>query len=53
MYKNGIGRENEIQLKQNKVYDSKGRQKTGRRYFSTSKNKEHKEPRNANTQESQ
>ena len=23
--------------------------KTGRRYFSTSKNKEHKEPRNANT----
>ena len=33
MYKNGIGKENEIQLKQNKVYDSKGRQKNRKKIF--------------------
>ena len=33
MCKNGSGKENEIQLKQNKVYGSKDGQSKGRRYF--------------------
>ena len=40
MCKNGRGKENEIKLKQNKVYGSKGRQSKGRRYFRTSESRE-------------
>ena len=48
MCKNGRGKENEIKLKQNKVYGSKGRQSKGRRYFRTSESRE-----NSKNQETQ
>ena len=41
MCKDGSGKENEIQLKQNKVYGSKDRQRKGRRYFRISESREH------------
>ena len=48
MCKNRSGKENEIYLKQNKVYGSKDRQRKERRYFRTSENRE-----NSNNQEIQ
>ena len=41
MCKDGSGKENEIWLKQNKVYGSKDRQRKGRRYFRISESREH------------
>ena len=37
----GSGKENEMQLKQNKVYGSKDRQRKRRSYFRTSESQEH------------
>ena len=40
MCKNGSGKENEIQFKQNKVHGSKDRVRKGRRNFITSETRE-------------
>ena len=41
MYKNGSGKENAIQFRQNIVYDSKDRQRNGRIHFRASESREH------------